>query len=294
MRTGVGYRLHRLGSLKGVFEMVNRSMPQEYPPEGRQALYINGGALPHDTIVPWLGLRIDTWYVFALDQIGRIELGRVAYSSTRSVGEDLLQHISVFLEVFQDLVRIRQLILHHCELPNSTSIQSYFLSSQDPITLLDEGKQFVSTTSRTVIGCLAEFDLCAALRGFDGLLYDRWLPEAGRLTIGSNLIDYSKQEAVNHFTMSWEVILASVVASLFRENNSTILTECRSHWEEGRKGPSTGGIITLVAPPEGTAATNSELFRQNMERLREAVNTWQQRTGSKFVWNDRMSHKGSE
>lgn len=277
--------------------MAIQPLPREYSSEGRQAFYTNGSELPHDAIAPWLGLRIDTWYMFVLDQLGRMKLGASIYSSPSSIGEDLLQHMFVFLKAFRNVVRLRQLILHHREFPESVSIQSYFLSSHDPNTLLDEASEFVRTTPRTVMGCLAQFDIYVTLRGFDDQFYDRWLPWAGRLFLDGDLINIDKQAINESYRISWQAFLKSVVASLFRQDNRIVLEKGRSWWKQRQEnspmlaGEETfgGDFVTLVTPPDMTPETNTGLFEQNIGRLREAVSLWQPQAGNEFEWNDRVS-----
>lgn len=276
--------------------MSNHAVPREYSPEGRQNYYTWGHQVPHDSVDPWLGLRIDTWYIAALDRLGSMELGQITYSSKSGVGDDVLRHLSDFLDAFRDLVQMRHLILHYQESVYSVAIQSYFVPGQDSTSLLREAETFLLAESRTVTGCLAECDLLVTVRGFDGLLYDRWLPYAMRVSILSDLISRDEQTTKNSFSISWKAFLQCVVASLFCSDNSAVLIEGRSRWQKVEANtpsnagmlPHDGDFITLIAPPDDTPTTNDEIFTHNIQRLRRAIGSWQRITGNKFAWHNRV------
>jgi hypothetical protein len=257
--------------------------------------YLNYGLFEYPERVQIWDLRLDTWY-YQIDE----ELGHMGLQDGPVTCEGgplyLWQQLAGFRDAFADLARLRPVAQVNYQ-EREPIPAGYWAAA--PMESEDAFVRTVETGFRAhdhiLQGAYVMWEGRAMVRDHSGDLVERWLPDMGFTRLYAGLNGKPLRDLTHGQPVQWRAPVYMNFVSLFRRDNTEILTAARDQWKrlQALEPPATVDfdesspaelIVALADPPAGTPPDNEELYERNTPRLREAIRRWEQATGHPFEW----------
>lgn len=263
----------------------------------------NFGSLDEES--PLLALELDTWYYLPFDSIGdmrwRPEYPVVLNMPQASSLQQLLAHTG---RAFHGLMSPSSCVMSVGSHP--TSIQHYGVGV--PVAYIANSEETDAFThfiaeqnleGKAVFSVRVRWDTFVTCRDATGQQGNHWIPQCANITLVPE-IDNVKVLDSEAPSTSWQATFTCGCASIFRQDNSDILSRTREHWRSIQQanpdvtmfpddadeyddlfttaGPTTAG------PTSNHAVSNAELWSVNFPRLEACVREWERLTSGTFHW----------